>query len=116
MPEEKAKEVQKVDIVAVPPELLKGPGPADNVKNVKNLPPDTTAAEDRTTAGQRRVNLVWELTQAIIAMLIAGATVYAILNDIESAVLSSAFTLVIALYFVRTNHTKTGGVGGTESR
>lgn len=67
------------------------------------------------TAGQRRVNLVWESTQALIAVIVTVATIYSAINGVESLLLGNAFTLIIALYFVRQNHTKTGGVKGTDN-
>lgn len=76
----------------------------------------TTSEQDRGTAGQRKVNLIWESTQAIIAVSVTGAVIYSALNGKESALLGNAFTLIIAIYFVRMNHTKIGGVGGTDSR
>lgn len=82
----------------------------------ESVSPTTTKEEDRKTAGQRGVNLIWESTQAVVAITITGATIYCSVNSLESQVLSNAFTLIVALYFVRTNHTKTGGVGGTDDR
>ncbi len=76
----------------------------------------TTKEEDRKTLGQRRVNLIWEVTQAIVALMVTAATIYSALTGVESPLLGNAFTLIIALYFVRQNHTKTGGVGGTDTR
>lgn len=72
--------------------------------------------QERKTAGQRKVNLVWEVTQALVALLVTGATIYCAILGKESTLLGNAFTLIIALYFVRTNHTKVGGIGGTDSR
>jgi hypothetical protein len=71
------------------------------------------------TAGQRRVNIIWELTQALIAGLVTTATLLAavvlVLKDqkAEAAflLLSNAFFLVIGFYFGRTNHQRVGGVG-----
>lgn len=93
---------------------------------IKNLPPPvvqpaplapaTTAEEDRKTLGQRRVNLIWEITQAMVAIMVTGATIYSALKGVESLLLGNAFTLIIALYFVRQNHTKVGGIGGTDFR
>lgn len=80
------------------------------------LPPSTTAEEDRKTSGQRRVNLIWELTQAMVAIMVTAATIYSALKGVESLLLGNAFTLIIALYFVRQNHTKVGGIGGTDFR
>jgi hypothetical protein len=82
----------------------------------QNVQSTTTAEEDLGTAGQRRVNLIWEVTQGTIALLITGATIYAVMIGRESVILGNAFTLIIALYFVRTNHVKIGGIGGTDSR
>lgn len=80
------------------------------------LPPSTTAEEDRKTLGQRRVNLIWEVTQATVAIMVTAATIYSALKGVESLLLGNAFTLIIALYFVRQNHTKVGGIGGTDTR
>lgn len=80
-----------------------------------SLPPTTTAAEDVTTAGQRRINLIWEITQAVIAIAITGAIIYNSINAIQSDVLTNAFFLIVSMYFVRTNHTLVGGVGAAQS-
>jgi cobalamin synthase len=81
-----------------------------------SLPPETTGEQDRKTAGQRKINLVWEVTQALMALMVTSAAIYCAISGKESALLGNAFTLIIALYFVRTNHTKIGGIGGTDSR
>lgn len=94
-------------VVATPPPLT---------PDAKNVQSKTTVEEDLRTSGQRRVNLIWETTQALVAVLVTVATIWAALQGKESLVLGNAFTLIIALYFVRQNHTKVGGVGGTDSR
>ena len=84
----------------------------------KNVAPTTTAAADLVVAGQRRINLVWEFTQAIVAISVTGSTLYVAGtmavrgqgNDGAFLLLSNVFFLVIGQYFSRTNHTKTGGV------
>lgn len=76
-----------------------------------SLPPTTTLQEDKTTEGQRRVNLIWEFTQASIAVGITGAVIYASVLEIESQVLNSGFFLIIGFYFSRTNHQAIGGIG-----
>lgn len=81
----------------------------------ENVRPLTTAEEDRKTHGQRNVNLIWEITQAFIAIVITIATVYAALAGIDSQILGNAFVLVLTMYLIRTNHTKIGGIGGTDS-
>lgn len=91
------------------------PGP---VEVQPPVPPKTTAQEDLTTAGQRRVNLIWEFTQSIIAVVVVVdsvvvASVLAVRgrsNDFP-ILLASLVMLVIGFYFSRTNHTAIGGVG-----
>jgi hypothetical protein len=82
------------------------------------LPPTTTAQQDITTAGQRRVNLIWEFTQAIIAILIVAANIFvwtssAIKGSGQTAPagLNDSLFVVITFYYTRTNHTRIGGVG-----
>lgn len=82
-----------------------------NMEENKPLQPTTTHQQDITKAGQRRVNLIWEFTQAIVAITITTSTVYAAINGIENNVLSNAFFLIVSMYFVRTNHKLIGGVG-----
>ncbi len=81
-----------------------------------SLPPTTTLQEDLRTLGQRRVNIIWELTQAILAIIVTMAIIYLALTDRHSEILNNAFMAILTLYFVRTNHTKIGGPGGTDSR
>ena len=77
-------------------------------------------ATERITvaSGQRRVNLMWEVTQAIIAISVVEAVLFVgvqnALNDPAGAafvLLSGLANLVIGFYFGRTNHTRTGGTG-----
>ncbi len=81
-------------------------------------------------AGQRRVNILWEITQATIALLVTGTGMYTAaqlaLRGDESAdsksiaitaflLISNTVFLVIGFYFGRTNHQRTGGIGNQES-
>jgi len=100
-------------VVEPPP---KDPVPVSLSLDSKNLQPTTTKEEDQRTLGQRRVNLIWESTQALIAIFVTGATIWSAMRGVESLLLGNAFTLIIALYFVRQNHTKIGGIGGSDSR
>lgn len=77
----------------------------------QSLPPNTTAQEDAVTKGQRTINKIWEVTQAVIAISITAAKIYTAIYQIESADLTNAFFLIVSMYFVRTNHHLTGGVG-----
>jgi len=86
------------------------------------LTPTTTHQEDLTTAGQRKINLIWEVTQAIIAILVTAANVsVGVYEGIVvttggaappfPVILSSSFFLIVGFYFSRTNHAAIGGVG-----
>jgi hypothetical protein len=75
------------------------------------LPPDTTAQQDITTAGQRRVNLIWEGTQAGIAIVVTLALIYCKITRTPAEEIIYAFFLIIGFYFSRTNHTAIGGLG-----
>lgn len=82
------------------------------------MPPKTTEQEDLTTAGQRRVNLIWEFTQAGIAIIVVLANMgTAVFNTVQGKpgevpmILSSALFLVVGFYFSRTNHQAIGGTG-----
>lgn len=79
-----------------------------------------TEEEARKTEGQRDINRLWEGTQARIAQAVVAANLLYVFvvpflpqNKPDNALLlSNAFFLVIGFYFGRTNHTKTGGIGG----
>lgn len=90
------------------------------MNNLENMNSRTTAEEDRKTSGQRRINVIWEATQAIIAITVTGATIYAsvvvtLRSDMDKTAfifLTNILFVVIGFYFGRTNHQRTGGVGG----
>jgi hypothetical protein len=90
-----------------------------------SIPATTTFQQDLTAAGQRHINVKWETTQQIIAVVIASAVTVACswlivggkddsLRTPAFMLLSNAFFLVVGTYFQRTNHTKTGGVSATD--
>jgi hypothetical protein len=83
-----------------------------------SIAPTTTVQQDLTTAGQRRVNLIWEYTQAIIAISVVMASVVvaswlALLGRGGEfpVILTSLVMLIIGFYFSRTNHQAIGGTG-----
>lgn len=92
-------------------------------KSEVHLPPTTTEEENIVTAGQRRVNIMWESTQRLIALIITCFTTMALfivavgirqVDDKQANALMQlvAMTLlVLGFYFSRTNHTNTGGTG-----
>lgn len=79
----------------------------------------TTFQQDLMMAGQRRINVIWEVTQAFIAavVVVANMIVGAYQGLLTGprpefpVILSSALFLVIGFYFSRTNHASIGGVG-----
>jgi hypothetical protein len=77
----------------------------------RSLPPDTTIQSDLIAHGQRRINLIWEATQASVAVLLSMAVIYCAINKIDAPILNYGFIAVISTYYARTNHTKIGGVG-----
>ena len=81
----------------------------------QSLTPTTTTQEDMVTAGQRRINLIWEITQAFIAIGITAASVYLAMSEIESPLITNAFFLIVGFYFSRTNHAAIGGTGSKAS-
>jgi hypothetical protein len=95
-------------------------------ENDPALASTTTAEEDRKTAGQREINKVWEITQMKIALSVIWSSLFVagILSvlgkwlgqpDVQLAAIVFLFgvaNLVTGFYFGRTNHTRSGGVGG----
>lgn len=96
------------------------------VKQGATLPPETTEEENTVTAGQRKVNIMWESTQRLIALVITGFTTLALfivsigltkVDDKQANALMQlvAMTLlVLGFYFSRTNHVNIGGTGKKE--
>lgn len=80
----------------------------------KSLPPTTTVEEDLHSSSQRRINVIWELTQATIAISVVLANVVAAFfspaSPTSATTLVNAMFVVIGFYFGRTNHQKVGGV------
>jgi hypothetical protein len=81
-----------------------------------SMPARTTFQEDLTTAGQRQVNLIWERTQAAIAIMVVVATMACGIAGMFYAVqiptiIGVAFGMVTGFYFSRTNHAAIGGIG-----
>lgn len=88
------------------------------------LPPTTTAEQERVSYGQRRINIIWEVTQALIALLVTGTTLFVAASlavrggadMVTFGLLSNGFFLIIGFYFGRTNHTRQGGIRPNDSR
>jgi len=82
------------------------------------LSPTTTIQQDLTHEGQRRVNFIWERTQAVIALFVVFGTLgiggWLAVKDPAvqiPTIFSVAFGTVVGFYFSRTNHSAIGGVG-----
>lgn len=85
----------------------------------EHLSPKTTLEEDRHSFGQRRINIIWEMTQALIALSViwgtVGAAIWIVVADSMARIMAFLFltnvvSTVIGFYFGRTNHQKVGGV------
>lgn len=84
----------------------------------------TTEQEDKTVAGQRKINLIWEVTQAIIAVVVTlftmGMGAYIVISEKPDTVIptifSVAFGMITGFYFSRTNHEAQGGIGPKTGR
>lgn len=85
---------------------------------MQSAPSTTTQEQDRHTSSQRRVNIIWEVTQSIIALAVTCSTLYVSAHltmrpaagEAAFLLLSNAFFLVVGFYFGRTNHQRVGGV------
>lgn len=75
------------------------------------LAPNTTSQEDMVTRGQRIINKIWEVTQALIALSVTASLIYVSVNRIDAEELKNAFFLIVGFYFSRTNHSAIGGTG-----
>lgn len=115
---EAAVETTKVEIpatVEIPAAVNISPVP-------RSIAPTTTEEEQKVTQGQRAINRLWEITQAIIAVEVTSAAIAACFvlifkygHEVTTVLtalqlLSNACFLIVGFYFSRTNHTKTGGV------
>lgn len=92
-----------------------------------NIDSTTTAEQDLRSAGQRRINYIWEYTQAGIAVITVGSNILYIfillfIHDVSAnatnaaTLLANAFFLVIGFYFGRTNHARMGGESGGKNQ
>lgn len=92
---------------------MTGVPPAPTLPPALDVAPATTTAEENLhTSGQRRVNIIWEGTQAAIALSVVAAVIYCAVVTIEAASLVNMAYLIVGFYFGRTNHERSGGVGG----
>lgn len=90
----------------------------------------TTSEQDRQTAGQRQINVIWETTQMRIALSVIWASLVVsgvlalagqVLGTTEVQLAAVVFmfgvaNLVTGFYFGRTNHQRGGGVDSSNER
>jgi|HubBroStandDraft_2_1064218.scaffolds.fasta_scaffold07588_4 hypothetical protein len=101
---------------------------ANVIERVPNDPAHPTQ-QALTSAGQRKVNLIWEVTQAGIAISVVVTTLYVAAYMVIRGkpeqqlptIFAVAFGTIVGFYFGRTNHSAVGGVGekgsyGSEGR
>lgn len=81
-----------------------------------SLPPNTTAQQDLIVDNQRKINLIWEHTQASIACFVVIITLVASFWQIVvgkvgevPTIMAVAFGTVVGFYFGRTNHSRPEG-------
>lgn len=87
----------------------------------------TESEAEKKAQGQRDINLIWERTQMHIALSVVWCSLFvsvalsvfrsmlSVPENVQLAAIVFLFgvaNLVTGFYFGRTNHTKTGGVGG----
>lgn len=94
---------------------LEGPTIVERRKH-QPLPANTTYQQDLIIASQRKVNLIWEYTQSVTAIVVILSTILAaILSMIYGwmipNLLAVAFGTIVGFYFGRTNHASIGGIG-----
>lgn len=117
--------------IPVTVEDVKQPDKLVTKESRQTLAPNTTEEQDTVTAGQRKINLIWEQTQRAIAIfsVFSGILINAVVIGLilalaremtvnQLAIISMCLQfinltagIVIGFYFSRTNHQKTGGVG-----
>ena len=100
------------------PAMISVPAPEPPTASQESFRAEAQTQQGHTAVGQRRVNLIWEVTQSLIAIAVVFAnlavSVHVGWSNEKSAVpevLSNSLFLVIGFYFSRTNHTAIGGVG-----
>lgn len=98
-------------VTTSPVEVAKSPGLAEpQASSTTTVASQSEAEAALQSANQRRVNIIWEVTQAVISISITAAFIYARLHGISDGVLDNATFMVLTFYLVRTNHVKIGGV------
>lgn len=118
VPESDPPVVGVADRVEIPLTVERADTPTRVPEPASATAPTTTIEQNRHSLGQRRVNLIWEGTQAFVATAVTTSTLYvaanlALRDDKQAAaflLLSNAFFLVVGFYFGRTNHQRVGGV------
>ncbi len=96
--------------------------------------PEVHAERALISAGHRRINAMWESTQALIAATGVGTVLYVSarlslltagkdVTDRQAAIAVTAYmllsnlgSLIIGFYFGRTNHTQQGGVSAEKPK
>lgn len=93
--------------------------------SVTTAAPKTVHQEEQiglTKQGQRKINVLWEVTQtglAVLTLLFIGIIFiiqYARGDPSPDApeVLKAVLLIIVAMYYQRTNHTRIGGTGDKE--
>ena len=108
----------KIDEQPVKVMMEESPGRLVDADSHLSKAPDTTAEENLHSKSQRKVNLIWEYSQALIALMTVFTTCLGIFIGRVWVGSTTPFPaewwtivgLVIGFYFGRTNHQRVGGV------
>lgn len=127
-PPDDPHKVVEAPVIVIPPaaDTMAAAAIAAAPRVADPLSPTTTVEEDRKTEGQRQINMIWETTQMKIAISVIWSALgvsglLAVMGkwlgtpDMQLAAIVFLFgvaNLVTGFYFGRTNHQRSGGVGG----
>lgn len=98
-------------------EVKQGPVALVSVADGLTKAPTTTSEEDLHSKSQRKINLIWETTQGVVAVIVtltacAISVILIFRNEHSSSLqlISSMVFMILGFYYGRSNHTNVGGV------
>lgn len=112
----------KVEETAETPATVRAEAQAQTAQEVGKAQAQTAQESEATlrTESQRKINLIWEVTQALIAISVTAGTLWIAgslllreggdASGVAFLLLSNAFFMIMTSYHTRTNHTRVGGV------
>lgn len=64
----------------------------------------TIRQEDPAAGAEKRISLILEITQSVIALMVTGAVILTAIYKIPSSDLANAFFVIIGFYYGRMTH------------